>query len=145
MVLAVLIALVGVLAACLTHYYVLYGLQRYYVKCDCCLSVWQAMLALLIIFAVHIVESFYFTGIYWAAHQLLELGEFTKAFKPIFRDYVYHSLVTMTTLGLSEFNPEGHIKFITAMQSLLGFMMLTWSATFYYKLFSQEIPNKKSN
>ena len=103
------------------------------------------MLALLIIFAVHIVESFYFTGIYWAAHQLLELGEFTKAFKPIFRDYFYHSLVTMTTLALSEFNPEGHIKFITAMQSLLGFMMLTWSATFYYKLFSQEIPNKKSN
>ncbi len=142
MTLAVFMTLVGVLAACLTHYYVLNGLQRYYVTCHCSLSIWQSMLALLIIFAVHIVESFYFTGIYWGAQHVFALGEFTKEFKPIFRDYFYHSLVTMTTLGMSEFNPEGHIKFITAMQSLLGFMMLTWSATFYYKLFSLDNPSE---
>ncbi len=144
MTLAVLLALVGVFIVCLTHYYALNGLQRYYVSCDCNLTVWQAMLSLMLIFALHVAESLLFAGVYWTSHQLLELGEFTKAFKPIFRDYFYHSLVTMTTLGMSEFNPEGHIKFITAMQSLLGFMMLTWSATFYYKIFSQDDPNQNT-
>ncbi|WP_139169340.1 ion channel [Microbulbifer yueqingensis] len=97
----------------------------------------QSVNALVVIFILHVVEALYFTAIYWVAHQWLELGEFTSGFRDIFRDYFYFSLVSMTTLGLSEFNPVGHLKVITALQSLLGFMMLTWSATFYFKALSK--------
>ncbi len=48
-------------------------------------------------------------------------------------DYFYHSAVSYSTLGLSEV-PEGHLKIMTALESLTGIMLLTWSATFFYSV-----------
>lgn len=42
--------------------------------------------------------------------------------------------MTYTTLGLSEFSPTGHLKLLTGFEALLGFVMLTWSATFFYSI-----------
>lgn len=137
MAIAIALTLVGLLLVSVTHYLGLSALSRYYARCGAELNLLQSMNALLVIFILHVIESLYFTAIYWVGHQWLDLGGFTSGFRGIFRDYFYFSLVSMTTLGLSEFNPVGHLKVITAMQSLLGFMMLTWSATFYFKALSK--------
>lgn len=93
---------------------------------------------LILLFFAHIIEILWFSGGFFVAKDLLDLGGFTKPFTPIFRDYFYYSLVTYSTLGLSEFNPVGHLKIITGIESLTGFIMLTWSATFFYSLINRQ-------
>jgi hypothetical protein len=46
--------------------------------------------------------------------------------------YLYYSGVIYTTLGLGDIQPEGHIRFITAMEALNGFLLITWSASFTF-------------
>ncbi|MFP4136834.1 MAG: potassium channel family protein [Halomonas sp.] len=44
-------------------------------------------------------------------------------------DYIYFSAITYTTLGYGDLFPTGAIRIITASESLLGFMLITWSAS----------------
>ncbi len=66
--------------------------------------------------------------------NLVKLGSFSGKFDQTFQDYFYFSTVSYSTLGLSSFNPVGHMKLMTGIVSLTGFVMLTWSASFFYNL-----------
>lgn len=98
----------------------------------------RSVAILVLLFFVHVIEILWFSVGFYIARDVFELGGFTSAFKPIFRDYFYYSLVTYSTLGLSEFSPVGHVKVITGIESLTGFIMLTWSATFFYSLINRQ-------
>ena len=97
----------------------------------------RSVLILILLFLIHITEILWFSLGLYIANEVLNIGYFTEPFQPIFRDYFYYSLVTYSTLGLSEFAPVGHIKVITGLESLTGFIMLTWSATFFYTLINR--------
>ena len=47
-------------------------------------------------------------------------------------DYVYFSAATFTTLGYGDLVPEGHVRFLTAMESICGLCLVAWTATFTY-------------
>ena len=47
-------------------------------------------------------------------------------------DYVYFSATTFTTLGFGDLVPQGHVRFLTAMESLCGLCLVAWTATFTY-------------
>ena len=47
-------------------------------------------------------------------------------------DYAYFSGVIFTTLGLGDLVPTGSIRFMVAIEALLGFMLISWSAAFTY-------------
>ncbi|MBG59758.1 MAG: hypothetical protein CMJ16_04800 [Peredibacter sp.] len=94
----------------------------------------RSVAVLLLLFAVHIVEILWFTGGLYFADVNLGLGGFSSKFDNTFQDYFYFSTVSYSTLGLSSFNPQGHLKVMTGLESLTGFIMLTWSATFFYSL-----------
>jgi len=40
--------------------------------------------------------------------------------------------VSYTTVGISSFKAEGALKIISCLESLTGFMLITWSASFAY-------------
>ena len=44
---------------------------------------------LLLLVLVHVAEILWFSGSYYLARDVLDLGGFTDKFKPIFRDYFY--------------------------------------------------------
>ncbi len=81
---------------------------------------------------LHITEIWAFALAYFL---LLELGHY-GALKPIghllFEDYVYFSAVVYTTLGLGDLIPSGAIRFLTGTEVLLGFVLITWSASFTF-------------
>jgi len=58
--------------------------------------------------------------------------------------YLYYSGVIYTTLGLGDIHPEGHIRFITAMEALNGFLLITWSASFTFVAMGRLWPWEKS-
>ena len=94
---------------------------------------------------LHLLEILIYAGIFYALNTYTDLGSFTEKFKPIFRDYLYFSGANYTTLGMSDFYPQGHFKILAITEALAGFMMLTWSATFFYATAGQFLNNEKTN
>jgi hypothetical protein len=47
-------------------------------------------------------------------------------------DCIYYSAVCFTTLGLGDVVPTGAVRFVTGMEALTGFVLLTWSASFTF-------------
>lgn len=64
---------------------------------------------------------------------MLELFNYTGALGGIpdtqFLDFVYLSAASYTTVGYGDIFPLGHIRFLFGTESLVGFMLLTWSAS----------------
>lgn len=90
---------------------------------------------LLLIFAilfVHSVEIFLFALAYFFLLQdpsygaLVGIGDLTLI------DCGYYSAVVFTTLGLGDITPHGAIRILTGPQSLAGFVLITWSASFTF-------------
>ena len=60
------------------------------------------------------------------------LGDLKGDHKLEVLDYVYFSSMTYTTVGYGDLFPSGPLRFIAAMEALLGLMLITWSASFTY-------------
>lgn len=82
---------------------------------------------------LHVIEIFFFGLGFFLLDSLTDSNAFTGKEEITFQQYFYFSGVTYTTLGLSQINPSGLFKFLTVIESLNGFMMLTWSASFFFK------------
>jgi hypothetical protein len=50
---------------------------------------------------------------------------------------IYFSGINFATLGYTQIDTAGSIRMISMMQALLGFMLITWSATFTYTVWQQ--------
>ncbi|XBQ15037.1 MAG: ion channel [Oceanicaulis sp.] len=87
---------------------------------------------------VHFIEILAFAGVYGILTTALWPDSFSPSFGGAPMDYIYFSASMFTTLGYAPFVAEGPMRLIAAGQSLLGFMVLTWSATFLYAMASKE-------
>ena len=47
-------------------------------------------------------------------------------------DAVYASATTYSTLGYGDLVPKGAVRFLFGTEALVGFLMITWSASFAY-------------
>jgi len=124
-----------VLACVLLHYEVLTILTRILPR----LVGWQRRRILALIFSVlalHIVEIWIFGIGYFVlllSHANGALQGVLYAGAPLgLLDHVYFSAVVYTTLGLGDIWPVGAIRFVTGTEALLGFVLVTWTASFTY-------------
>ncbi len=92
----------------------------------------QVLIIVFVLFFAHIVEIGFYAIIYGVSVSWLELGIFKGAPVEDGMSYLYYSGVIYTSLGLGDIYPEGHIRFITAMETLNGFLLITWSASFTF-------------
>ncbi|KAF1709403.1 Ion transport 2 [Pseudoxanthomonas kalamensis DSM 18571] len=83
--------------------------------------------------ALHIAEIWCYGLSYWGLLQVADtgfvLGE--QGMRTVF-DAIYFSATTYTTLGLGDMAPVGAIRLVVGMESLTGFLLVTWSASFTY-------------
>jgi hypothetical protein len=86
------------------------------------------------IFFVHLCEIFLFSLSFYLATEILSIGGFSENFTFSPLNYFYYSISTYSTLGLSNFYPDGALKIISGFASLTGFIMITWSATFFFSI-----------
>ena len=65
---------------------------------------------------------------------------------PSLVDYAYYSTVAYTTLGLGDLVPTGGLRILTGIESLNGFILITWTASFTYlameKFWGQHLPRR---
>jgi len=90
---------------------------------------------LVLIFAIlctHILEIWIFGGVYFWLLSTDGHGTLLANHAIGLLDAVYFSAVCYTTLGLGDIVPSGAIRFLVGSESLTGFVLITWSASFTY-------------
>ncbi|SEL99140.1 potassium channel family protein [Halomonas daqiaonensis] len=125
---AVAITLIAVVACILLHYEVSLRLWQGLEQSQSTLR--RRFLKLTFgLFAAHVTEIWIFA----VAMALLAEHPLAGGLSGIgavnFLDYVYFSAITYTTLGYGDLFPTGPIRFMTGTEALIGFMLITWSAS----------------
>ena len=92
----------------------------------------RMVLVMLAIFLTHIAEVLVFAIGLFAASRGLGLGTLVGEAGSSFRDFVYFSMVSYTSLGLGDIFPTGGLRLITGVEALVGLLMITWSASFTF-------------
>ncbi len=80
----------------------------------------------------HVLEIWLFAFAYYFIQASDSWGGFAGSFNGTLVDCVYYSAITYTTLGFGDITPVGNIRLLTAMEALLGLILIAWTATFIY-------------
>jgi ABC-type transport system involved in cytochrome c biogenesis permease subunit len=88
------------------------------------------------VIVVALVAHFAEVTLYAVAYLLMteKLGYGSIGGLPInnFYEYLYYSIITYTTLGIGDHYPQGYLRILSGSESLVGLVMITWSASFAY-------------
>ncbi len=96
---------------------------------------WGAIVvAFLGLLVLHTAEIVAFAAVYKVLLLWGGFGEFAGAYDTSWGGLIYFSGINFATLGYTQIETSGAIRMINMMQSLGGFMLLTWSATFLYSV-----------
>lgn len=94
-------------------------------------------LAYLIVLASHLlVTGLFATGFAGAAG--LGLGGFDKEPVMSTMDLFYFSLINITTLGLGDIYPTGHLRALAGIESLTGFLLISCTAQFVFSTMKRQ-------
>ena len=83
---------------------------------------------------LHTLEILAFAVVYRGLLTWGEFGGFSGTYDGSWRGLIYFSGINFATLGYTQIEANGPMRMINMMQSLGGFMVLTWSATFLYSV-----------
>ena len=92
------------------------------------------MVAFLGLLALHTIEVLAFALVYWALLGWGGLGGLGGSYDGSWNGLIYFSGINFATLGYTQIEASGPIRMVNMMQSLGGFMVLTWSATFLHSV-----------
>lgn len=139
-----IIAIILVLINVILHYEALNVLSNLLEKIK---HAGKARIAILIccLIPVHILEIWIFAGGIIFAGREGTLGHIHGVENQHILDYVYYSAMTYTTVGFGDLYPVGSLRFIAAIEALVGLMLITWSASFTYLEMKQFWNVKKDN
>ena len=129
---SVLIAAITVIIlAVILHFEVLNYLSRIHFK-----RAWHSRLLLptgvLALIFTHVLEVWLFGITYFLLFQFGGAGEILGDFDYKILDCVYFSFVTYTTLGYGDLVPEGFVRFLAGTESVVGLLLIAWSASYTY-------------
>jgi hypothetical protein len=86
---------------------------------------------------LHFSEIVWCTAMLKAALAYSDASTVTSGYGESTAGLLYLAGVTFTTLGYTGQSVSGPIRLVIMVQSLGGFMILTWSATFVYSLWEE--------
>lgn len=95
----------------------------------------RVLVLILCLLVTHVAEIWIFAGSYWLLGMNGELGGLFVVNGPAissFFDVVYFSSSVYTTLGFGDIVPFGHVRFLAGTESVTGFLLITWSASFTF-------------
>ncbi len=117
--------------AILIHYEVLFKLSnlipRFTIRYH-----FRVVIALFGAMFAHVFEIWLFAIGYYIAINSKNLGSFSGNFTGSFMDCGYFSFTTYTSLGYGDIEPHGHIRFLAGLESLVGLVLIGWTASFMY-------------
>jgi len=85
----------------------------------------------------HVAEIWIFGLAYHLLLHSPQLGEITGYAELTLLDCVYFSAATYTTVGWGDLFSTGPVRFLAGTEALVGFMLITWSASFVYLMMAR--------
>lgn len=92
----------------------------------------QIGLSVYILIVSHFIEVVIFAIGFYISVEYAEIGLLKGDFTGDFREYIYFSLVSYTSLGIGDVYPYGPIRLLTGIEALTGLLMIGWSASITY-------------
>lgn len=93
---------------------------------------------------LHITEIWLFGLGIWLLLIIGDAGSISGGTSLSLLDAVYLSSATFTTVGFGDVAPTGPIRFLSGTEALVGFILITWSASFLYLEMQQFWRNNQS-
>jgi hypothetical protein len=84
------------------------------------------------VFFAHTVQVWVFAAAYYLLRNHLGIGSVEGITDNTFRELLYFSTVTYTTLGLGDIYPVGGLRLVAGVEALVGLLLIGWSASFTY-------------
>lgn len=122
-----LIAIVTSILTVWIHYESLVLLRRWVVRFKERARVFVTLVCLIV---THIVEIYVFAIVYGLMSLDPQFGTIVDLESAT--DFVYYSSVVYTTVGFGDLYPTGPIRVVTAIEAIVGLVLITWSATFMF-------------
>jgi hypothetical protein len=92
----------------------------------------RILLVIFAAFVAHLVEITLYALSYVTIAKWIGSGAIGGLPTAGFYDYFYYSITAYTTLGIGDYYPMEGLRILTGMESLVGLMMITWTASFTY-------------
>ena len=80
----------------------------------------------------HVLQIAVFALAFWLLRDKFGLGGFGGTFQDSLASFMYFSSETYTTLGFGDIYPTGALRMICGIESLVGLLMVSWTASFTY-------------
>jgi hypothetical protein len=81
----------------------------------------------------HVVELSCFSAGYWLLSDVWDYGDLLGVDDTeSVHDYWYFSFVCYTSLGFGDITPTGSLRFMTALETLTGLVLIAWTASFIF-------------
>jgi hypothetical protein len=126
----------GILAlmAILLHYEALFQLSNNLPRVAHIQPRFRVLIGVGTIFIAHVLEIWLFALGYFFTLQFPVMGNLVGKISGdgILLDCAYLSFVTFTTLGYGEIVAQGYLRYLTGVEALTGFILITWSASFLF-------------
>lgn len=90
------------------------------------------LLTMFVLLLAHVVEIWLFGFAFWLLLGFEGYGVIQGYGDLSLLDCVYFSAANYTTVGWGDLSAAGDIRFLAGTEALVGFMMITWSASFSY-------------
>jgi hypothetical protein len=84
------------------------------------------------VIVLHVIEIWLFGCAMWGLLIVPNAGAVNGVAPTPFLDAIYLSAETFSTVGFGDLTPLGPIRFLTGTEALVGFILITWSASFLY-------------
>ncbi len=85
----------------------------------------------------HLVIAGIFAGGMYLA-SAWGLGSLEKDVIDSWMDYYYFALITISTVGLGDILPAGHMRALSGIAALTGFLIISCTAQYVYKTMSKQ-------
>ena len=92
----------------------------------------RIVLGVFVALTAHAVEVWIFGISYFFMNRAEDWGYLEGNFDGSLMDCVYFSFTAYSTLGTGDIVPFGDLRFLSALESLTGLVLITWTTSFLY-------------
>lgn len=90
-----------------------------------------------VLLMAHVVEVWLFGATFWFLLGQEGYGSIAGYTHVGLLDSIYYSAANYTTVGWGDLAATGDVRFLAGTEALVGFMMITWSASFSYLIMAR--------
>ncbi|MGQ8365873.1 ion channel [Glaciecola sp. 1036] len=130
-----IVALIAIGLSTTSHFLSLRALKNRVVSSD--LSAYLKLIAVVygITFS-QLIAAFWF-AVGFVVSVEIGLGDLQGSTSLSFIEIYYFSLINLTTLGLAQLTPIGHLSFLSGLEAMTGFLLVSCSASLIFKTMNQ--------